>query len=306
MKKIGEPKGILLRKKKSKNVITFFSVPKAFKWHIGIIQTNAIKSWVRLKPKPEIILLGDAEGTKEICKQLGLIHISLSSTSQEETAPFVNDIFYKAMQGASSNFLCMVNTDIILFQDIIKTFELITHSFHRFLMISSRYNMDVEKLLDMDDETFLKSFRRQALEKKDMYPAGGTDFFIFPKRLYSSIPPFLLGRGYWDNWLMAEARRLNAPIIDVTYDVVALHQNHDYTHIPKMQKGDKNLDNVLRTKQGHHNLFLAGGQKNVYTNYDADYIVQRHTIISTLHPLFIWRILKAKARRFKNRLFQKG
>ena len=56
-------------------MITLFTCPKPFRGHIGIIQRNAIKSWTLLKPKPEIILIGDEEGILEVCKELDLIHI---------------------------------------------------------------------------------------------------------------------------------------------------------------------------------------------------------------------------------------
>ncbi len=56
-------------------MLTLFAIPKAFRGHINTIQRNAIKSWTLLNPKPEIILLGDDEGTAEVAQEFGLIHI---------------------------------------------------------------------------------------------------------------------------------------------------------------------------------------------------------------------------------------
>ena len=39
--------------------LTIFAMPKAFSGHTGMIQNNAIRSWARLDPKPEILLFGD-------------------------------------------------------------------------------------------------------------------------------------------------------------------------------------------------------------------------------------------------------
>ena len=44
---------------------TFFAMPKAFRGHVGMIQRNAIGSWLRLTPRPEILLFGDDEGIAE-------------------------------------------------------------------------------------------------------------------------------------------------------------------------------------------------------------------------------------------------
>jgi hypothetical protein len=46
-------------------MLTIFAIPKPFRGHIGVIQRNAICSWLELRQACEIILLGDDEGTAE-------------------------------------------------------------------------------------------------------------------------------------------------------------------------------------------------------------------------------------------------
>jgi hypothetical protein len=43
-------------------MITFFTTPKPFCGHIGVIQRNAIESWKRIRPSVEVIPFGDEEG----------------------------------------------------------------------------------------------------------------------------------------------------------------------------------------------------------------------------------------------------
>ena len=43
--------------------LTLFATPKRFQGHIDNIQRNAIASWTRLNPRPEIILFGADDGT---------------------------------------------------------------------------------------------------------------------------------------------------------------------------------------------------------------------------------------------------
>src|SRR5436309_411668 len=45
-------------------MLTLFAAPKPFRGHIGIIQRNAITSWTKLQPRPEIILYGTQECTR--------------------------------------------------------------------------------------------------------------------------------------------------------------------------------------------------------------------------------------------------
>ena len=56
-------------------MLTIVSSPKPFEGHIGLIQRNAIGSWVRLSPRPQIILFGSSAGTKEVAAEFGLEHV---------------------------------------------------------------------------------------------------------------------------------------------------------------------------------------------------------------------------------------
>jgi hypothetical protein len=53
-------------------MISFFTTPKSFSGHIGVIQRNALQSWKRLDPDDEVILLGDETGSAEAARDLGL------------------------------------------------------------------------------------------------------------------------------------------------------------------------------------------------------------------------------------------
>jgi len=60
---------------KGKRLLTIFSIPKAFAGHNGIIQNNAIQSWVRLSPACQVILFGDDPGVAEAARRFGVVHV---------------------------------------------------------------------------------------------------------------------------------------------------------------------------------------------------------------------------------------
>ncbi|MFZ0637415.1 MAG: hypothetical protein WAM08_17985, partial [Candidatus Acidiferrales bacterium] len=66
-------------------MLTLFAMPKPFEGHIGIIQRNAITSWTRLTPQPEIILFGDEAGVAEIAGELGLRHVAHVKRNEKNT-----------------------------------------------------------------------------------------------------------------------------------------------------------------------------------------------------------------------------
>src|ERR1700730_85846 len=111
------------------------------------------------------------------------------------------------------------------------------------------------------------------------------------------VPPFAIGRGYWDNWLMRCARERRANLVDATGVVVAVHQDHDYGHVTGVP-GDASDHVVLATEEAKQNLALAGGLGRLYTVYDATTVLIRQgRLISTLRPTMVRRRAKAWLRR---------
>src|SRR5207253_9221526 len=99
--------------------VTLFTVPKAFKGHIGVIQRNAIISWTKLEPRPEIILLGNDEGIKEIAEEFNLKHIPEVKCNEFNT-PLISSIFETAEAHTDNEIMAFINTDVILLDDFIQ------------------------------------------------------------------------------------------------------------------------------------------------------------------------------------------
>ncbi len=99
-------------------MLTIFTVPKPFRGHIGVIQTNAIQSWVLLRPECETILFGNEEGTAEVASMFGIRHFPDIERNEYGT-PLVSSVFGIAQDIASHQLLCYVNADIMLTSDFL-------------------------------------------------------------------------------------------------------------------------------------------------------------------------------------------
>jgi hypothetical protein len=170
-------------------MLTIFSCPKPFtNSHINIIQRNAIRSWTLLKPKPEIILLGNDEGVSEICREFNLIHIPEIERNEYGT-PLLNSIFSEAEKAASHQLMCYINADIILMSDFMKAIEVVINQMKPpFLLIGRRYDLEINELLSFESEDDLRCLLR---EKGKLYLPTGLDYFVFTKGLFGEIPPFV-------------------------------------------------------------------------------------------------------------------
>jgi hypothetical protein len=86
---------------------------------------------------------------------------------------------------------------------------------------------------------------------------------VFPRHLYTRVPDFTIGRPAWDNWMVYHARETFGMAIDASRQVVAVHQNHDYSHLP----GNKP---PYGSDVAKSNLAKAGGRQHVYNILDTN------------------------------------
>lgn len=236
-------------------MLTLFSTPKAFRGHFGVIQRNAILSWVALDPRPEVILFGDDEGTAEICAELGLRHVP--DVEKSGRVPLVSDMFAKAQALATHDTLTFLNADIVLLPDFVDMVARIRTDADRFLAVGRRTDVTVTELLDLRDATDLETLRGMIHQDGEPMPANCIDHFTFRRGLYTAIPPFAIGRSGYDNWLLWKAEDSGARLIDVTRFCTVVHQRHDYSH-------DKGAVNVFNGPDAQRARILIGHWSRYY------------------------------------------
>ena len=235
--------------------VTFFAVPKPFQGLEAIIQRNAILSWTKLTPRPEIILLGDDEGVADICMELGLKHEPDLKRNDCGT-PLLDDLFFKAQQLADTEILFYVNADIILFNDIMQAISICSSQFEEFLLVGRRWDYDQLELIDFFTMSWDSLLKNHVTSTGVLHFPTGMDYFAFRPGLWSHIPPFALGRMAWDTWMLHTLLEKKSQVIDGTQFVTAFHQNHAYNHIPG---GYSRLDSEKNIER-NRNLALAGGK----------------------------------------------
>src|SRR5262249_33075673 len=76
--------------------------------------------------------------------------------------------------------------------------------------------------------------------------------------LIDALPAFAVGRPGWDTWLTSRARETRTPLIDATRAVTAIHQAHEYAHIPR-GTDPWNIDEVWAGPEEKVNRQLQSG-----------------------------------------------
>ena len=267
-------------------LLTIFSAPKPFTDpHIAIIQRNAISSWTKLEDV-QIVLLGNEAGLAEIAAELGVKHI-LDIPRSPSGAPLMDAMFRLARENCPAQLFCVVNADIILLPPFVETARRVLAQRDRFVLLGQRWDMDITDPLDFSgawSERLASSVQRQG----QLHRPAGSDYFLFPNSCYTEIPPFVIGRAGWDNWMIYQARKNKIPAIDATQDVLIIHQNHDYSHLP----GGQPHYNHPETED---NIRLAGGRPMTrFTLLDTDYRLENGKILpQKMNRSRLWRRIEA-------------
>jgi hypothetical protein len=302
-------------------VLTFFATAKPFRGHIGIIQRNAIQSWTRLHPDVEIILFGNDEGAAELVTELanevaGNVgrEFSIRHEPHVECNEFgtkrLDYLFARAQSIARHDLLCYINCDIILTQDFCRALQRVHAAHKEFLMVGRRTDLNITTALlfetnDSEPQQRLSALSQPARWEKELRTlaersgrkrtAEWIDYFAFTRGLFTpDMPPFVL-RVFWDNWLVWKALASDKPVVDASPAVLAVHQNHDYSHHPQGQQG------VWHGHEAANNARLAGSWRHLRTIGDATEVLAGD--ILKRNTMREWSTVKRYARQFGRMIY---
>ncbi len=257
--------------------LTIFAMPKPFEGHAATIQKNAIRSWARLRPTPQIILFGDEPGTRQMAQEVGACHVPDIERNEFGT-PLVNKLFEAAQEHASHRIVAYVNADIILFENFVKGVQEVQTRLPKFLLIGQRWDLTVLDAIDFDRPDWQSTLEAQMQERAMLHGECGLDYFVFPKGLYPEIPPFAIGRIAWDNWLVMAPHRAGVPVVDGTEFITAVHQDHDYGHVAGGRRG------AWSGAEASRNRALAGKVDDSAYTSGAEWVLRRDGRLAESRP----------------------
>lgn len=138
--------------------------------------------------------------------------------------------------------------------------------------------------------------RKFVLQTAKQRTAEWIDYFVFTRKIYEeALPPFVIGRVFWDNWLLWKVLSSRYPVVDVSPVVLAVHQNHDYGYHPQGKAG------VFHGEESSRNCRLAGGWRHLRTMDDATEILHCNGLKKNLFRF--WATMKRYVRQAGRILF---
>lgn len=248
-----------------------FTVPKPFKGEFAVIQENAIISWLQIQPNPIIILFGNEYGVEDVAKKYGLIHIP-SIKMSKNGIPLLNSVFDEVQKRHRDTTYLYVNSDIIFLDSPSQIARRLLRQFPTFLAIGQRYEMGMR---DTSIPEIRRLIQNGTLRLKN---PSWMDYFLFTPTVFSTIPPFLLGRTFWDKWLVWDALQKKIPVVDITKELNAVHQSHSYSFSQTTSRAS-----VWAGEDAFQNITLAGGWSHGTDSRSATYKLIDDRLIEQKH-----------------------
>ncbi len=257
--------------------ITVATSPKPFTDPlIRLIQTNALRNWTALGL--EVLVFGDEEGVAEAAKSLGIRHLPHVARNAWGT-PLLSDILRQARVQGQGDWVMLANADILFTPCLWRAVEALEqHRAAPCIVTGRRWDVDVQSPLTFDEAGWPQRLWER-VARQGRLNLQGMDYFLFPRDLPLDMPPLAIGRAGWDNWMIYHGRQQGWKVIDATPDILVVHQNHHYRHLPGGQPHYK-LDET------RENVRLAGGEDKMYTLWEATHLLKEGRVRpAPWHPM---------------------
>ncbi len=184
-------------------------------------QVNVLQQLQALAPDAPRLVFGGDDAVAALCQQFGAIHM----WPGDQQLPRLDALLAAARQSCpGASHLVYLNGDILLLPSFLTVLAEVAIAQPRFLLTGRRINIPPPGDLG----------RLDALAHRggSLGGIGALDVFAFPTAEFAAVPPLVIGRAGWDNWLVGEARRQGLPVVNASGAAGLLHQNHGYEHLP--------------------------------------------------------------------------
>lgn len=208
-------------------MITIYSTFRTFEIkEYNKIQRDALESWLKLDPRPEILILGNDPGTARVCKEYGVTHIDSVPVTRCGT-PYLNAMIEMAEAYAANDIMLLLAGDVMIAQDTIDVARKMKKLTDKFCVCARKKHVE-----------WNKGKKKFSFKKWATWQAG--DYYMHTKGLFDGMPAFLIGRHLCEKYMYRMACQANA-LVDATDRITVLHQSHPHFFRPENKEVDYNL-----------------------------------------------------------------
>ena len=269
-------------------MISFFTSLKPFRGTTAVQQRNALRSWHSSNPGCEIIVFGAVEAGADVLAQVNATYRPDIACNEFGT-PLISAIFAEAQRIGRHSVLCYINGDIILLPDFATAVARLA-KWRTFAAVGQRTDIDWDAPIDFAQAGWADRVLAEVRVCGKLHTPGAMDFFVIRRGAVEPLPPFAIGRPAWDKYLIRQLLGRPVPIVDLSLAVAAVHQNHNYTHIPQGKGGRYGgpETEVNRALASQHFPGFKRWRK-YYSIRNAQWIMLDRHVVPAVSPSRLWR-----------------
>jgi len=236
-------------------MLTIITTPKPLNVAVNRLAfLNAIRSWVRLVPRPEILVFG---GDRALVENEGGKWIG-DCKSTPQGRPYFDDFISRAESLATNDILMYCTDHLILTSDLPPVVKRVSDSFpSNFAIVGRRWQLNVQEAIDFSNPNWEGILRDQVFEVDSLGSNAAKDYVIFRRPLGLSVPNFIMGYPCYDTWLVWAALQAHYPVVDASDVIMVVHQSHKFVE-GDVWKRDKTPGGQHNRRIGRFQLHLDG------------------------------------------------
>ncbi|CAK9268098.1 unnamed protein product [Sphagnum jensenii] len=212
-----------------KSGITFYTAPVPFEGTESVRQKLAIHSWLRLKPCPNVVLMGRHPSIISFASSLQP-HVSVDSDIE---FTFMGTAMFHSMvaraRASDSEIVVLLDPILVLLQDFSLTVNKMRTTSGNWLLVASPISTSIFPFdLQGPSELWVKAY---AMETGQRLKCQGPRLWAWntgkvPLHV-GVMPPFVYGSGQHNEWLLTEALTFKLrTVVDASYSFSLLSPEH--------------------------------------------------------------------------------
>ena len=244
--------------------VCLVALPKPFIGEAADLQETALKSWQEIDGL-DILLVGNESDLATIPEGYDVKTRFISPVEdhrRDSVLPYFSQVLDTVPAESDYDTIVYLNADIVLPRDFVDRLQLseVHRECGRGFLITGR-RIEMQEGVSFARGSDFYPFLSENMNSWNVGRFDHMDYFVFKRGIFSELPPLIVGRGAYDNALVAYCLRGRVPVIDASEGLPVIHPFHGHGH----QKG---------------------GKKEVYDGNDAMLNRKRHDIIHSPPTLF--------------------
>ena len=83
-------------------------------------------------------------------------------------------------------------------------------------MVGRRWDTEITVPCEFRNPDWQRHLHDLALKTSKQRTPDWIDYFVFSRGLFEDLPPLVVGRVFWDNWMVWKALQMKKPVVDVS------------------------------------------------------------------------------------------